>query len=107
MTTAVVLGESPGAKKNNAPVNATSQRGGSRRATGSTAPRGRSGHKTPCLARKVGVLEMVQDVNRALYVNVVTGGTAKLLDGQRERKRDKAKLLDKGFLQRLPLRRLA
>jgi hypothetical protein len=32
---------------------------------------GPSGHKTRCLARKVGVIEFLQNVNRTLYVNVI------------------------------------
>jgi hypothetical protein len=97
MTTEVVLSESPGSVKNNAPVNLTSTHGRVSKGNGFNCTQGRSGHKTPCVAKKVGVLEIVQNRNAPVYVNLVSGMRTQF-PPEKHRKGDKAKLTDKGSL---------
>jgi hypothetical protein len=97
MTTTLVLGENASSTRNSAPVNATRSKGRISRGNGFNCTQGRSGHKTPCLARKVGVIEFLENVNRTLYVNVI-GSMAAMFPDERHRSGDKAKILRKGFL---------
>jgi hypothetical protein len=97
MTTTVVLGENASSTRNSAPVNATRSKGRITRGNGFNCTQGRSGHKTPCVARKVGVIEFVENVNRTVYVNVI-GAMAAMFPSERHRSGDKARILDKGFL---------
>jgi hypothetical protein len=98
MTTTLVLGENASSTRNSAPVNATRSKGRISRGNGFNCTQGPSGHKTPCLARKVGVIEFLENVNRTLYVNVI-GSMAAMFPEGRHRPGDKAKVLRKGFLR--------
>ena len=65
-------------------------------ANGFNCTHGKSGHRSPCVVRKVGVLSIRKNIRKA-YINVVVGGTAK---GPTEwtdkwRSGDKAKVLGK------------
>jgi hypothetical protein len=97
MTTTLVLGENASSTRNSAPVNATRSKGRISRGNGFNCTQGRSGHKTPCVARKVGVIEFLENVNRTLYVNVI-GSMAAMFPEGRHRSGDKAKILRRGFL---------
>lgn len=98
LTTTLVLGENASSTRNSAPVNATRSKGRISRGNGFNCTQGRSGHRSPCVARKVGVIEFVENVNRTLYVNLI-GSSAAQFPEERHRKGDKAKILDKGFLR--------
>jgi hypothetical protein len=96
LTTTVVLGENKSSTRNSAPVNATRSKGRITRGNGFNCTQGRSAHRSPCVARKVGVIEFLENVNRTLYVNVIGGSAA--LPEERHRPGDKAKILKKGYL---------
>jgi hypothetical protein len=98
MTTTLVLGENASSTRNSAPVNATRSKGRISRGNGFNCTQGPSGHKTPCVARKVGVIEFLENVNRTLYVNLI-GSMAAMFPDERHRPGDKAKILRKGFLR--------
>jgi hypothetical protein len=98
LTTTLVLGENASSTRNSAPVNATRSKGRISRGNGFNCTQGPSGHKTPCLARKVGVIEFLEHVNRTLYVNVI-GSMAAMFPEGRHHPGDKAKILRKGFLR--------
>jgi hypothetical protein len=82
MTTTLVLGQNASSTSNSAPVNATRSKGRISRGNGSDCTQGPSGHKTPCLARKVGVIEFLENVNRTLYVNVIGSMAAMFPEGR-------------------------
>jgi hypothetical protein len=98
LTTTVVLGENASSTRNSAPVNATRSKGRITRGNGFNCTQGRSGHRSPCVAKKVGVIEFLENVNRTLYVNVI-GSSAAQFPEERHRSGDKAKILDKGYLR--------
>jgi hypothetical protein len=98
MTTSMVLGENASSTRNSAPVNATRSKGRISIGNGFNCTQGRSGHRSPCAAKKVGVIEFLENVNRTLYVNLI-GGMAAQFPEERHRPGDKAKILDKGFLR--------
>jgi hypothetical protein len=98
LTTTVVLGENASSTRNSAPVNATRSKGRITRGNGFNCTQGRSGHRSPCVAKKVGVIEFVENVNRTVYVNVI-GSSAAQFPEERHRSGDKAKILDKGYLR--------
>jgi hypothetical protein len=98
LTTTVVLGENASSTRNSAPVNATRSKGRITRGNGFNCTQGRSGHRSPCVAKKVGVIEFLENVNRTVYVNVI-GSSAAQFPEERHRSGDKAKILDKGYLR--------
>jgi hypothetical protein len=98
LTTTVVLGENASSTRNSAPVNATRSKGRITRGNGFNCTQGRSGHRSPCVAKKVGVIEFLENVNRTVYVNVI-GSSAAQFPEERHRNGDKAKILDKGYLR--------
>ena len=67
-------------------------------ANGFNCTQGSSAHDDPCVARKVGVLEITRDSPKTLYVNLVAGMAAQLF-GDRHRDGDTARILDEGFLR--------
>ncbi len=67
-------------------------------ANGFNCTQGSSAHDDPCIARKVGVLEITRDSPKTLYVNLVAGMAAQLY-GDRHRDGDTARILDEGFLR--------
>ena len=98
LTTTLLLGENASSTRNSAPVNATRSKGRISRGNGFNCTQGRSGHRSPCVAKKVGVIEFVENVNRTLYVNLI-GSSAAQFPEERHRNGDKAKILRKGFLR--------
>ena len=67
-------------------------------ANGFNCTQGRSAHSNPCVARKVGVLEITRDSPKSLYVNLAAGMKAQLF-GDRHRGGDKAKIAKRGYLR--------
>jgi hypothetical protein len=98
MGSTMVLGENASSTRNSAPVNATRSKGRITRGNGFNCTQGPSGHRSPCVARKVGVIEFLENVNRTLYVNLISGMAAQFPE-QRHRPGDKAKILKKGYLR--------
>ncbi len=68
-------------------------------ANGFNCTQGDSAHEDPCVARKVGVLEVTRDSPKTLYVNLTAGLAAQADFNNRHRSSDVAKLLDDGFLR--------
>lgn len=68
-------------------------------ANGFNCTQGDSAHETPCVARKVGVLEITQDSPKRLFVNLTAGMAAQGDFDHRHRDSDAAQILKKGFLR--------
>jgi hypothetical protein len=66
---------------------------------GSNCTQGKSAYRDPCTFRKVGLATIDRDADRTLYLNLVAGLEAKLLDGQRWRSGNRARVLDRGFIR--------
>ena len=68
---------------------------------GSNCTQGESAYRDPCTFRKVGIVRIVNDASQTLYLNLVAGAEAKLLEGQRKRwlTRNHARVRDRGFIR--------
>jgi hypothetical protein len=99
-TTGIVLSESPGsASREGWPERVGDLNGQIAEANGFNCTQGDSAHETPCVARKVGVLEITRDSPKTLYVNLVAGMAAQADFENRHKRSDVAELLDAGFLR--------
>lgn len=98
-STGIVLSENPdSASREGWPERVGELNGQIAEANGFNCTQGSSAHDDPCVARKVGVLEITRDSPKTLYVNLVAGMAAQLF-GDRHRDGDSAKILDDGFLR--------
>lgn len=66
---------------------------------GSNCTQGASAYHDPCTFRKVGVATIDRNPRGTLYLNLVAGLEAKLLEGQRWRRGDQARVLDQGVIR--------
>lgn len=98
-TTGIVLSEDPeSASREGWPERVGDLNGQIAEANGFNCTLGSSAHENPCVARKVGVLEITRDSPKTLYVNLVAGMAAQF-NGERHRDGDTARILDEGFLR--------
>lgn len=98
-STSIVLSENPdSASREGWPERVGDLNGQIAEANGFNCTQGPSAHDDPCVARKVGVLEITRDSPKTLYVNLVAGMAAQLY-GDRHRDGDSAKILADGFLR--------
>jgi hypothetical protein len=99
-TTGIVLSERPeSASRDGWPERVGDLNGQIAEANGFNCTQGDSAHQTPCVARKVGVLEITRDSPKTLYVNLVAGLAAQADFGNRHRSGDVAEVLRQGFLR--------
>ena len=66
---------------------------------GSNCTQGASAYRDPCTFRKVGVATIDQDARRPLYLNLVAGMEAKVLQGGSWHRGDSARVLDQGIIR--------
>ncbi len=66
---------------------------------GSNCTQGRSAYRDPCSFRKVGVATIDRDPRGTLYLNLVAGLEAKILEGQSWHRGDEARVLDRGIIR--------
>ena len=66
---------------------------------GSNCTQGASAYRDACTFRKVGVATIDQDARRPLYLNLVAGMEAKVLQGDSWHSGDKARVLDQGIIR--------
>jgi hypothetical protein len=98
-STGIVLSEDPDSTSREGwPERVGDLNGQIAEANGFNCTQGSSAHDDPCVARKVGVLEITRDSPKTLYVNLVAGMAAQLY-GDRHRDGDTARILDEGFLR--------
>ena len=98
-STGIVLSENPdSASREGWPERVGDLNGQIAEANGFNCTQGSSAHDDPCVARKVGVLEVTRDSPKTLYVNLVAGMAAQLY-GDRHQNGDTAKIVDDGFLR--------
>jgi hypothetical protein len=99
-TTSLVLSERrDSASREGWPERAGDLNGQIAEANGFNCTQGKSAHSDPCVARKVGVLEITRDSPTTLYVNLTAGMRAQGDFDGRHRDSDAAKILDRGFLR--------
>jgi hypothetical protein len=98
-TTSIVLSEGrDSASREGWPERVGDLNGQIAEANGFNCTQGRSAHPDPCIARKVGVIEITRDSPQTLYVNLVAGMAAQF-NGEQRRPGDTAKIRDDGFLR--------
>lgn len=98
--TGIVLSESPGsASREGWPERVGDLNGQIAEANGFNCTQGNSAHESPCVARKVGVLEITRDSPKTLYVNLVAGMAAQADFDNRHRSGDVAGVGKQGFLR--------
>ena len=99
-TTSLVLSEGrDSASREGWPERAGDLNGQIAEANGFNCTQGKSAHDDPCVAHKVGVLEITRDSPQTLYVNLTAGMRAQGDFENRHRARDAAKILQEGFLR--------
>lgn len=99
-TTGIVLSENPrSASREGWPERVGDLNGQIAEANGFNCTQGDSAHESPCVARKVGVLEITRDSPKTLYVNLVAGMAAQADFEDRHKDGDVAQVLREGFLR--------
>jgi hypothetical protein len=99
MTTGIVLSERrDSASREGWPERVGDLNGQIAESNGFNCTQGHSAHSDPCVARKVGVLEITRDSPKTLFVNLVAGMAAQLF-GEKHRNGDKANVGKRGFLR--------
>ena len=99
-TTGIVLSANPtSASREGWPERVGDLNGQIAEANGFNCTQGDSAHESPCVARKVGVLEITRDSPKTLYVNLVAGMSAQADFNNRHRSGDDAELRSRGFLR--------
>jgi hypothetical protein len=99
-TTGIVLSANPkSASREGWPERVGDLNGQIAEANGFNCTQGESAHESPCVARKVGVLEITRDSPKTLYVNLVAGMSAQADFNNRHRSSDVAEVLTQGFLR--------
>lgn len=80
-------------------VNHFEGRGQPAEGNGFNCTQGRSAHRNPCVVRKFGVLRVLKDVSRTVYLNFMVGLGAQGDLGDDWRPGDKAKVANGGYLE--------
>lgn len=100
MTSTLVLSERPNStSRDGLPERVADINGQIGEPNGFNCTQGKSAHRDPCTANKLGVIEFTKGTSQPLYINFVSGMAAQADFGDRHRKKDKAKVLDRGELR--------
>lgn len=98
--TGLVLSESPdSASRDGWPERAGDLNGQISETNGFNCTQGKSAHRNPCTAPKLGVLEITRDSPKTLYVNLVAGLAAQDDFNDRHRNSDDARVTKQGYLR--------